>query len=511
MGASSKAEGPDFAAGVGIGEVPDGATLAGRVGDEPVLLARRGDAFFAVSGACTHYGAPLHRGLIDGDRVHCPWHHACFHLRTGEALAAPAVDALKRWRVEAQNGRVFVHDVIAAPIDKPAAPQQAPRRIVIVGGGAAGFAAAEMLRRRGFSGELVMLSSDAHPPCDRPNLSKDYLAGEAPPEWIPLKGDDFYRENGIDLRLGTTAAEIKRQERCVVSSKGDSIAYDALLLATGASPIRLAGFDDAKTHALRTLTDADALIAAAAKAKRAVIIGAGFIGLETAASLRTRGLDVDLVTPAAAPLVRVLGEEVGRFVQAVHEENGVRFHFGQTAESYDGAHVRLKGGRTLAADLVVVGVGVRPNVELAERAGLAVSNGVEVDAFLRSGDAAIFAAGDIAAFPDALSRTRARIEHWVAAERQGQVAAVNMLGGAERYDEAPFFWSAHYHHTLRYVGYAPKWDRVEIDGSVKARDFTARYSLGGRLLAAVSLNRDLENLEIEQNLNTERRKAHAQA
>jgi NADPH-dependent 2,4-dienoyl-CoA reductase/sulfur reductase-like enzyme/nitrite reductase/ring-hydroxylating ferredoxin subunit len=506
MAASSKAEGPDFGAGVAAGAVAEGATVAGRVGDEAVLVSRRGGALFAVSGACTHYGGPLGEGLVDGDRVHCPWHHACFSLRTGEALAAPAFDPLKRWRVEEDGGRVFVREPIDAPLSKPKL-EGGPRRIVIVGGGAAGFAAAEMLRRRGFAGDLIMASGDADPPCDRPNLSKDYLAGNAQPEWIPMKPPEFYSELGIDLRLRTPVAGIDAKDRRVVTGAGEALAYDALLLATGATPIRIKDFDHPKAYVLRTIPDADALIAAAGNAKRAVVIGAGFIGLETAASLRTRGLEVDVAAPEAVPLVKVLGEEVGRMVQTIHEEHGVRFHLGVGAERFDGERVHLAGGATLEADFVVVGVGVRPNTDLAAKAGLQVANGVEVDAFMRTSDPAIFAAGDIASFPDAPSGWRARVEHWVVAEQQGQVAAINMLGGAERYVATPFFWSAHYDQSLRYTGFAPKWDKVEIDGSVAARDFTARYSNGGRLLAAASLNRDRENLEIERQLDAARRGA----
>jgi NADPH-dependent 2,4-dienoyl-CoA reductase/sulfur reductase-like enzyme/nitrite reductase/ring-hydroxylating ferredoxin subunit len=511
MGASAKVEGPDLSAGVVLATIAEGATIAGHVGEEAVLLSRRGGDFFAVSGSCTHYGAPLAHGLVNGDRVHCPWHHACFSLRTGQALTPPAFDALKRWRVQVDGGHVFVREAIDDLPPKPTPPQHVARCIAIVGGGAAGFAAADMLRRQGFDGEITLLSGDTDPPCDRPNLSKEYLTGEAPREWLPLKPAEFYRDNGIDIRLQTTIAQIKPTERRIVSATGDVIAYDVLLLATGASPIRLKGFDHAKVHLLRTVRDAEALIAAAAHARRVVIIGAGFIGLETAASLRTRGLQIDVITPDAAPLVRTLGDEVARLVRSVHEEHGVRFHFNQTAAGYDGKHVHLKGGKTLGADLVVLGVGVRPNTELAANAGLSVSDGIEVDEFLRTSDPAIFAAGDVASFLDDLNGIRARIEHWAVAERQGQVAAVNMLGSAERYEATPFFWSAHYGQSLRYVGHAPKWDKVAIDGSVAARDFTARYSREGRLLAAATLNRDHENLELEQILDRARREARAQA
>jgi NADPH-dependent 2,4-dienoyl-CoA reductase/sulfur reductase-like enzyme len=353
-----------------------------------------------------------------------------------------------------------------------------------------------------------LLSGDADPPCDRPNLSKDYLAGGAPPEWIPLKPPEFYRDNSIDLRTGVTIARIDPKQRQIVSAAGDVLNYDALLLATGASPVRLKGFDHPKVHVLRTLRDADALIAAAAQARRVVVIGAGFIGLETAAALRTRGLEVDVVTPDTLPLARVLGDEIARLIRALHEARGVRFHLGQTAERFDGRRVRLKGGMALDADLVVLGVGVRPNTELAVEAGLSVSNGIQVDTHLQTSVPGIFAAGDVAGFPDALSGARVRVEHWAVAERQGQVAAINILGGAERYETTPFFWSAHYDESLRYVGHAPKWDKIEIGGSIEARDFTARYSFEGRLLAAVSLNRDRENLEIEQTLDRARHEAH---
>lgn len=500
MGASANVEGPDLSAGIAIETIPEGGVVAGHSGDEPVLLVRRFGAYFAVSGACTHYGAHLAHGLIEGDHVHCPWHHACFNLRTGEAVAAPAIDPLKQWRVEVSGGRVVVREPFASASRK--APRRGgPNRVIIVGGGAAGFAAAERLRREGFGGELTMFSSDPDLPLDRPNLSKDYLAGEAPPEWIPLKPADFYRDNGIELRLSASVARIEPAKREVVTARGEAFGYDKLLMATGASPIRLKGFDHPRVYVLRTLQDADRLIAATTGARRAVVIGAGFIGLETAGALRTRGLEVDVVAPEAAPLAKVLGPDVAAFVRAAHEERGVRFHLERSASHFDGALVHMQGAEApLPADLVVMGVGVRPNIELAQAAGLSVSNGVEVDSAMRTSDPHIYAAGDIAAFPYPAGGARARVEHWVVAERQGQAAAINMLGGAEDYLAAPFFWSAHYDQSLRYVGYAAHWDRVDIDGSIEARDFTAKYYAGGRLLAAASLNRDRENLSYEREI-----------
>lgn len=504
MSEHKAAEGPDLALGIPLSDIAEGATLSGRVGDKPVLLSRRDGAFFAVGGACTHYGGPLGDGLIEGDHVRCPWHHACFSLRTGEALAAPAFDALTRWTTEVRDDRVFVRESDAEAI--PARSHGSNlRRIVIVGGGAAGFAAAEMLRRRGFSGDLTMLSADASPPCDRPNLSKDYLAGTAPEEWIPLKDDAFYREQAIDLRLGAIVRTLDPRERTVTTTSGETLHYDALLLATGATPIHLPGpgFDRDNVHVLRSVADARAIIAAAAHARAAAIIGASFIGLEAAASLRARGLDVHVVAPEAVPLQRAMGAEIGAFIRSVHEERGVRFHLGRTAESFDGRLLKLNDGHSIEADFVVLGVGVRPNVDLAAQAGLTIDDGVVVDQHLRTSADAIFAAGDIARYPDARSGDRIRIEHWVAAERQGQAAALNMLGEQEPLRATPFFWSNHYDHAIRYVGHAREWDAIEIDGAVAAGDFTARFMRGKHILAAASLGRDRESLDIHAEMDCE--------
>lgn len=501
MATQQQAQGPDFSSGLSLASLADGATLAGRVGDDAVLLSRRGADFFAVSGSCTHYGGALAEGLIEGDHAHCPLHHACFSLRTGEALTAPAFDPLQRWRVDVEGQTLFVREKLAAQA-APAPIAKHPGRIVIVGGGAAGFAAAEMLRRRGFAGSLTLLSADAAPPCDRPNLSKDFLAGTAQEDWIPLKPNEFYTERRIDLRLNTEVQAIDTQAREIVLAD-ERLSYDALLLATGATPVRLPGpgFDQPTVHVLRTLADANSLIKAAEGAKTVAIIGASFIGLETAASLRTRGLEVHVIAPDAVPLERVLGPDIGAMVRRLHEAQGVRFHLGPTAEKYVGGQLQLNDGQTLKTDLVVLGVGVRPNVQLAKAAGLNVDGGVIVDAQMRTSDPAIFAAGDIAKYPDGAMQQAIRVEHWVAAEQQGQAAALAMLGEAPAPLPAPFFWSMHYDQAIRYVGHATTWDAIKIDGSLDAHDFTARYMLKGKVMAAASLNRDVESLKIQTEMD----------
>jgi len=498
MGEARKPAGPDLTQGISATDLQDGGMLVGHVDDANVLVARRGSEIFAIDAACSHYSGPLVDGLMVDDTVRCPWHHACFSLRTGEALRPPALSPLACWAVEQRDGKVFVRGKKpAAKTPAPGADQ--PRSIVIVGGGAAGFAAAEKLRRDGYGGSITMLSDDDAPPVDRPNLSKDYLAGSAPEEWIPLRPDDFYPESRIDLRRGTKVAAIDPRAREVALADGSKLPYDRLLLATGAAPVRLPtpGADLPHVHVLRSLADSRAIVAGARSARRAVVIGASFIGLEVAASLRAREIEVHVVAPEKRPMERVLGPQLGDFVRGLHEQHGVNFHLEDTVSAIAAGRVTLKSGGTLDADLVVIGVGVRPRLELAEKAGLALDRGVKVDAHLETSAPGIFAAGDIARWPDPHSGEDIRVEHWVVAERQGQTAAVNMLGGRERYTAVPFFWSQHYDVPINYVGHAEKWDDIAVDGDVAARDCVLRYRRGGRVLAVASIYRDVDSLKAE--------------
>ena len=495
----SPPSGPDLTKGVGLGDFVDDKLL-GHVGDEEVLLVRSGGDIFAVGAHCSHYHGPLAEGLVTGESVRCPWHHACFDLRTGEAERAPALSPIDCWTVEQRDGRIFVTQKREQPKPRAtAAKADMPGKIVIVGGGAAGFAAAEMLRRRGFGGSIVMVSNDAAPPVDRPNLSKDYLAGSAPEDWLPLRPDDFYNQSKIDLRLATEVTVIDTKQRQVRCANGTSLDYDRLLLATGAEPVRLPvpAADLPHVHTLRSLADCRAIIADTTGAKRALVIGASFIGLEAAAALRSRNIEVHVVAPETRPMERVLGPQLGDFIRALHEEHGVVFHLGETVTAFDGRRATLKGGGTLETDVVVVGVGVRPRLALAEQAGLTMDHGVSVDAYLRTSAPDIYAAGDIARWPDPHSGAAIRVEHWVVAERQGQTAARNMLGAQERFDAVPFFWSQHYDVPINYVGHAEQWDEIAIDGSVAGRDCVLRYKSKGRVLAVASIYRDLDSLKAE--------------
>jgi apoptosis-inducing factor 3 len=474
--------------------------VAGRVDDEEALLVRAGSEFFAIGAHCTHYHGPLADGIVVDGTVRCPWHHACFSVRTGEAVRPPAFDAVSCWRVERQGDVAFVREKLNPTQVKPASgAPQAPASVVIVGGGAAGFAAADMLRREGYDRPIAMISSDDAPPCDRPNLSKDYLAGTAQEDWIPLRAPEFYTDNRIELLVGTRVSSIDAARREVALENGSSRPFGALLIATGADPVHLTIPGDVRVpvYYLRSFSDSRAIVEQAGHAKHVVVVGASFIGLEVAASLRTRGIAVDVVGPERVPLERVMGAEVGRFIKTLHESHGVVFHLGETVTRIDGRTATLSGGTTLEADFFVMGVGVRPSTALAETSGLAVDRGILVNEYLETSAPLIFAAGDVARWPDRRSGERVRIEHWVVAERQGQVAARNMLGRREVFDAVPFFWSQHYDIAINYVGHAEKWDAVQIDGSLDAHDCAVTYLRANRRLAVATIFRDRDSLLAE--------------
>ena len=501
--ANSALSGPDFAAGFPLTSLEDRKLVLGHANGEAVLLVRLGEVVQAVGAVCTHYGAPLIDGLLVGDTVRCPWHHACFSLRNGEVLRAPALTPIACWKVEQRDGVIHVREKIEhLRSETGPAALAVPQSIVIVGGGGAGNAAAEMLRQLGYAGRITMLSADASPPYDRPNLSKGGLAGSGAAEVAPPRSAQFYRDQRIDLRLNVRVARIDVAARQIELEDGSHEGWDALLLATGAEPVRLdlPGVDLPHVHYLRTAADGEALIAAAQKAKRAVVIGASFIGLEVAASLRARELDVQVVGREAVPMEKVLGPEVGRFIRSLHEQHGVVFRLGCSPTSIDASAVTLNTGERLDADLVVIGVGVRPNLALAQQAGLAIdgaSGGVRVDEHLETSVPGIYAAGDIAAWPDPLSSERIRVEHWVVAQRQGQTVARNMLGAHERFTAVPFFWTEQYDFSLAYMGHAVRFDTVDIEGSLDAHDCKITYLRGDRKLAVAVVHRDLEGLRAE--------------
>jgi NADPH-dependent 2,4-dienoyl-CoA reductase/sulfur reductase-like enzyme/nitrite reductase/ring-hydroxylating ferredoxin subunit len=494
--------GPDLRTGVPSAHAPEGGSLLGHVDDTAVLVIRQQGVVSAVAATCTHWGGPLAEGLITHGTIRCPWHHACFDARTGALRGGPALDPLARWDVEEANGSIRVTGPFGSEATARRMPPKAktPDTVVIVGAGAAGTVAAAELRRCGFERRVIVLDPDRDGSVDRPNLSKDFLAGKADEAWIPLRPAAWWDEQGIERRAtGVTRIDPTGAE--ITLGNGEAVRYGALILATGAEPVRLPlSGDGPPVQTLRTLADARRIIGLAETAKCVAVLGASFIGLEVAASLRERGIEVHVVAPEARPLERVLGAEVGDFVRGLHEEHGVHFHLERTAAGRKASGLTLSDGTTIPADLVVLGIGVRPRIELAEQAGLKVEHGVLVNEHLETSAPRIFAAGDIARYPEPRIGHTARIEHWAVAQHQGRTAARNALGIGERYTDPPFFWSQHYDVPINYVGYAPSWDAADVDGSFADRDVTVRYRQGKTVRAIATVFRDVESLEFEAEL-----------
>lgn len=490
--------------GVARASLADPSMTAGHFDDDAILLALNNGRLFAVGAICTHYGAPLVDGILVGDTVRCPWHHACFALETGEAIRTPALDPVECWTVEERDGKVYITGHRESDSDeqnktaRPETGQALPQKVVIIGGGAAGNAAAEMLRRDGYGGSIAMITSDPVLPYDRPALSKELLAGQMEADQILLRDQRFYMDHDIEI-VRDEVLRIDVAGKRVELKEGEAREYDALLLATGAEPIalKIPGGDLPHVHLLRTMADARQILREVEKAKKVVVIGASFIGLEAAASLREHDLEVHVVAPDELPLGSKMGKEIGELVKSLHEEHGVIFHLGHKPKSISETEVKLDNGEKLPADLVVVGIGVRPRLDLAKAAGLNCDNGILVDKYLKTSADGIYAAGDIARWPDKITGKNIRVEHWVVAESHGQNVAKNIMGSNEPFTRAPFFWSQHYDFSIRYVGHAEKWDDVSITGDVSNREFSVAYHKQGKTVAVASVSQDKKNLRAE--------------
>lgn len=489
----------DYQVGAADTLLQDGQMQRVELEGKPVVLARVDGQYYAVGGKCSHYGAPLQDGALDGHTLMCPWHHACFDVRSGTRLEPPALNDIARYPVTVVDGQVtvtFPQDNVTAPQGK--ADPANGQIFVIIGGGAAGGAAAEQLRRNGFGGKIILVSSAPNVPIDRPNLSKDYLDGHAKPEWIPLRGESFYAERDIEVRLNTSVTRIAPAEHKVYLNNGETLAYDKLLLATGAAPRQLKntpGFDLKNIHTLRSLADADGIIEGLTGDKRVVVVGASFIGMEVAAALASgRGASVTIVAPESVPFEPILGADIGRMFQKQHEDNGVKFHLGDTVAAFKGeggtvTSVELKSGQILPADMVVVGIGVAPVTDFLSDSGLKLDDkdhSVHVNTSLQTSAPDVYAAGDIARWETNGASTR--IEHWRVAQQHGMIAANAMTGQADSVGaHVPFFWTTQWHLTLNYVGNAQGWDQIVYwGGAPEQKKFIAFYFKGDALKAAAS-------------------------
>lgn len=488
-------------------DLKDGETKRVSIEKTKVLLSRINGEFYAVGAFCPHYGAPLDLGVLSGERIVCPWHHACFNAKTGDLLEPPARDSLPCYEIKIDGDNLIVR------VPEETADRKLPRMVkrdssgddrtfVIVGAGAAGNAAAQALREDRFKGRIVMITYENRLPYDRPNLSKDYLQGKANEDWMLLRTEDFYNEYDIQLIRGRRVEEVDIASRTVSLDKGDTLKYDKLLLATGGRAISLEvpGSKLRNIFTLRTYDDADRIISACEASSRAAIIGASFIGMETADSLRERGVQVSVIAPESVPFEHVFGKQIGKLFHELHQDNGVEFNLGRSVSKFEGNDkveaVVLDDGQKIEVGVVIVGIGVKPATDIIKGIGLMPDGSIKVDKYLCAVEG-VYAAGDIASFPDWRTGKHTRIEHWRTAEQHGRIAGYNMAGIETPYESVPFFWTTQVGLNFRYVGYVKDWDDIIIDGDLSSKEFIAYYVKNNRVLGAAGNRRDKEIAAVE--------------
>jgi apoptosis-inducing factor 3 len=478
-------------------ELQDGQMKEVMAGDKKILLARVNGQLYGLGAECPHYGAPLAEGLLCGDRLLCPWHKSCFRVTDGALLEPPALDGLPRYEVRREGGQIFV--TLPEPAPEPPKPRARlnasdDRRMVIVGAGAAAIAAAEALRFNGYEGQIEMISYEGELPYDRPNLSKAYLSGKAKLEELGLRPARFYEEYSIEHTVRrVTAIDVSHQQ--VLFDDGPPVTYTALLLATGGQPRSLGvpGAGLGNVFLLRSEADASQILLASPPGTRAVLVGGSFISLEVASCFSTRGIRVTVVMREGTPFARQFGPAIGRALQRMHEKNGVEFRPNSEVERFEGPdavrEVVLRSGERVPADIVVIGIGVRPATAFIQGVPIRNDGGIIVDRYLRAAPD-VYAAGDIAVFPDPISQRPVRIEHWRVAEQHGRVAGANMAGQAEPYQGVPYFWTEQVGTPFEYLGYADQWQEVIVQGDVNKPEFIAFYVEAGRITAAAASGRD---------------------
>ncbi|MEW6144491.1 MAG: FAD-dependent oxidoreductase [Thermodesulfobacteriota bacterium] len=475
---------------------------------DKILICRSGGEFSALSPFCTHYGAPLEEGALSDGRIVCPLHHSCFSAKNGDLLEPPAFDSLAAYelRTEGENLVVTVPDKIEKRrlpgLTKPDYKSDM-RKFAIIGGGAAGYSAAQTLRENGFKGRIYIITKENELPYDRPNLSKEYLQGKAEADWMPLRGRKFYDEHGIDTVLGREVLKLDVRNKELTLDDGQNLVFDKILIASGGKPLNLdiPGADLGNIFTLRSFGNADEIITAAEKASRAAVIGSSFIGMETAYSLSVLGIDVTVIGKESLPFERTLGKEIGELFMKEHKNLGIAFEMDANVSRFAGdgkvEKIIFNDGKEIPADLVLVGIGIVPATGFIEGIEPDPDGSLKTDIYLAVAED-VYAAGDIASFPNAVTGVRGRIEHWRTAEQQGKIAALNMLGKNVPYSSVPFFWTAQAGLELRYVGHARAWDNTITWGNVADKDFITFYISGGKVAAAAGNNRDAEMAAAEE-------------
>ncbi|MEH2168682.1 MAG: FAD-dependent oxidoreductase [Nostoc sp.] len=498
-----------------INDLNDGEMQQVSVGETEILLSRIDGKFYAVGAHCSHYKAPLAEGVLSGHHVVCPWHNAYYDVTTGDQQEPPGLDALSCYkvRIEGENVIVSVPEEtkgLRSPTMAQFDPNVDGRTFAILGAGAAGVHAAETLRVAGYQGRIVMITQDNKLPYDRTKLTKDYFIGKTSAEEMPLRSPDFFKEHAIEVLLNKRVEQVQTTNKTIAftdsdaGTSSDSLTYDALLIATGGKPRQLdiPGADLQNILTLRSFNDTDRILTTIKQKGQAVVIGSSFIGMETAAGLSQHGLQVTVVSPDSVPFKKTLGEEIGKLFQQVHEENGVSFKFGRKAVQFEGSDkveaVILDNGDRLKADIVIVGIGVQPATDFLQGIDLHPKDGsVVVDEYLRAADG-IYAAGDIAHYPDWRTNESIRVEHWRIAAQQGRIAAQNMTGKAVKFKGLPLFWTMQFDFPLRYIGHAQSWDEIIVDGDLQKQEFIAFYLKNNQVLAVATSHQDTETAAISE-------------
>lgn len=472
------------------------------VGDgKEVLIVKIDNKFSALGAHCTHYGAPLAKGVLNGDTIICPWHHACFNAKTGDLKEPPAFESLPQFDIKIENENVIVK--IPPELPSSRTPDMVKKdknektTFVIIGAGAAGFAASQSMREAGFNGKIIMVTQENRTPYDRPNLSKDYLEGSAQDEWMPLRSKDFYSEYGIEILFNKIVNKIDHDHNKIIFDDGNDLSYNKLLIATGGKPVKLniPGSELKNIFYLRSFDDSDKIIEVAKNLKKAVIIGSSFIGMESAYSLTKRGIEATVISQDEVPFEKTLGIEIGKLFQKQHEKLGVKFLLGRKVSKFEGTNkiekIVLDNGELIEADFIVVGIGVTPALDFASNLQISSNKGIKVDKNFKAAEN-IFAAGDIASFTDWRTGSDLRIEHWRTAQQQGRLAGFNMAGKKIDYHQIPFFWTKQADLNLRYVGHAKDWDEIIFNGEVSSESFIAFYIKNNKVTAAAGNKRDKE-------------------